>query len=205
MQKWRRSWASNPASWYLIVGTALLGATLWVPWFTAERTARVEQRADRIAQLLQEAASAFAGDIGERDADPVHARFLRLALRDGLHVADLERIEPPLPHTTLVLRNKHYLFYLAPSPQQADVICSKDSVPAREVVAWPAGAAGPGHCLFFHPDDAPRAYCRNLAKGYAGLGEGGHPEPGVAHRRPNTLLQVTSFYRSFDDERWILY
>lgn len=204
MQNWRRTHFGNPATWFLLLGVAMLGATLWVPWFTAERTARIERRADAIAELLLAAARDFDGAIDEADAQIVHARFLRLALRDQLHTADLEVHEPPLPGTVLTMVNKHYGFHLAVSPLEANVIAGRGTQPAREVMAWPLTSTGPGHCAFFHPDDAPRAYSRNLAAGYAGLGSR-RPIPGRSHRRPHGLAEVTSYYRSFDDERWILY
>lgn len=203
MSSWRPSSFRNPATWYLLLGIGLLGMSLWVPWFTAERTARIERRADAIAEAMVEAEREFAGAAAP-DPDVLHARFVRLALRDGLHLLDLEMRTPPLPGTLLTLESKHYAFHLAASPAAANVLVGRGTVPAFEAMAWPLSATGPGHCAFFHPDDAPRAYSRNLAASYTGLGDR-RPTPGQSHRRPHGLLEITSYYRGFDDERWILF
>lgn len=204
MQMWRRSRLGNPATWYLGAGLALLGATMWVPWFTAQRTARVERRADELAGCLLAAALEPVDVLDAVAAEVVAARGLRFALAAGVHVTDVERIDPPPPGALLALRNKHYAFHLATSPLPDSVLAGRDTSPSLEVMAWPLGRAGPGHCVFFHPDDAPRAYTRNLTANYAGLGSR-RPRPGQAHRRPHGLHEVTSYYRGFDDERWILY
>ena len=203
MQKWRQSRFANPATWYLIAGFALLVISLWVPWATAERTARIERRADDIAALLIEAANAFPDDLDAADARVVFARFLRLAARDRIIVSDLEPIEPPLPGTLLLLQNKHYAFHLAVSPPPQDEVVGPDTMSAREVMAWPLTATGPAHCAFFHPDDGPRAFTRNLNAGYADLGDK-RPLPGRSHPVPR-VREIASYYRSADDERWILY
>lgn len=204
MQKWRRSAFGNPANWFMLLGTALLGLTVWVPVLTARRTERVESRADEIAQRLLHAAQAYDGDLEAADAPVVFARMLRLALRDDIHVADLEALDEPLPGTHLTLRNKHYAFHVADSPLEENVLRGRNTLKAREVLAWPLSRTGPGHCAFFLPDDAPRAFTRNLSANHVDLGSR-RPQPGRCHRRPRGLLEVTSYYRSFDDERWILY
>lgn len=204
MQKWRRSRLGNPATWFLLLGTTMLGVTLWVPWFTAERTARIERRADDIAAHLLAACRDHDGPLDAAGVMITYGRFVRLCLRDGVHLADLEVREPTLPGTLLLLENKHYAFHLAESPLPANEIAGRDTIRSLEVMAWPLSRTGPGHCAFFHPEDAPRAYSRNLTKSYAGFGKN-RPEPGRSHRRPHGMHEVTSYYRSFDDERWILY
>lgn len=192
----------NPATWYTAIGVGLLGVSLWLPWASASRTARVEERADAIADALLQAArgDALSGDAAALDR--VLARFHALGEARAVFVADLERQEAPAD-TLLLLTNKHYAFQLAVSllPQQEHA--GRDAVPALEVVAWPLSRVGPGHCAFFHPENAPRAYTRNLAAGYAGTG-GRRPLPGRCHRDASSP-DSPSQYRSYDDERWLLY
>lgn len=194
---------ANPATWYGLAGLALLGTSLWVPWATAARTARIERRADDIAMLLLEAAVPFVDDLDATSAKVVFARFLRLAIRDGLIVSDLEPADT-LPGTLLVLRNKHYAFHLAAAPLPDGTVVERGAVPPREVMAWPIDENGPGHCAFFHPDDGPRAFTRNLTAKHSGLGDR-RPRPGAAYPASQHFADVTTFYRSGDDERWILY
>lgn len=204
MQNWRRRGVGTPAGWYTLLGLVLLGASIWVPFLTAERTARVEQRADRIAGLLLEAVLPMPAPAVAGDLEHVLARFHRLAARDHVHVNDLERIEPPLADTLLTLRNKHYAFHLAVSPPEPNATVGPGTEPAYEAMAWPLDAVGPGHSAFLHCDDAPRAYTRNLGAGYFGLGSD-RPRPGLSHRRPSSALDALHYYRSFDDERWITF
>jgi hypothetical protein len=77
-------------------------------------------------------------------------------------------------------------------------------VSAYECLAWPLSEVGPGHGVFFHPDDAPRAYTRNLTAGYWGLGTH-RPLPGQCHRLVGEVSSGRGYYRSAGDERWILY
>lgn len=206
MQNWRRRGIGTPAGWYTLLGLALLGASLWVPFGTARRTARLEQRADEIAALLLAATATIPGPLDDADVPHVLACFFALALRDEVHIGDLERVDPPLPGTLLTLQNKHYAFHLAVSPPAANATVGRGTEPAYEAMAWPLEAIGPGHSAFFHADDAQRAYTRNLGAGnrapLQGLG-GERPTPGHSHRRPTTAIDTRWFYRSFDDERWI--
>ncbi len=202
MNSWRRSRLLNPASWYTAIGMALLGLSLWLPWASASRTARVEQRADQIADALLLAARGDAPLDDPAALDHVLARLHALAAARAVFVADLERQEPP-PDALLLLTNKHYAFQLAVSPVPQNERVGRDTVPALEVVAWPLSRVGPGHCAFFHPENAPRAYTRNLAAGYAGTGRR-RPAPGKCHRSAASSDHPSS-YRSDDDERWLLY
>lgn len=202
MQNWRRRGIGTPAGWYTAIGVLLLAGSIWVPFLTAERTARVEQRADAIASRLLAASRVVVGPLDGPAVEIVLARFHGLALRDGIHTNDLERIDPPLPDTLLTLRNKHYAFHLAVSPPDPTAIVGRDTEPAYEVLAWPMDVVGPGHSAFLHCDDAPPAFTRNLSAGYVGLGSR-RPAPGRSHRRPSSV-EIAAFYRSYDDERWIL-
>jgi hypothetical protein len=204
MQNWRRRGIGTPAGWYTLLGVGLLAGSLWVPFLTAERTARVEQRADQIAALLLDATRLLPGPLDAAATEVALARFYQLALRDQVHLTDLERIEPPLPGTLLTLRNKHYAFHLAESPPEPTATVGRGAVTAYEAMAWPLAAVGPGHSAFLYCDDAPAGYTRNLSAGYVGL-EARRPQPGRSHRRTTTGLESRHFYRSFDDERWSVY
>lgn len=191
----------NPATWYLAAGGVLLLVSLWLPYATAQRTTRVELRADAIARALIEAAAEPLGAIGADAIETVLARFHLYAEREGVYTWDIEVVDPPWPDTVIGLQNKHYLFHLAESPPDAKESPSPDATPNYEVMAWPRNALGPAHSVFFHPDNAVPAYTRNLAQGYAGAAEG-RPQPGCAQRR-QALYEWTKSYRGADDERWI--
>jgi hypothetical protein len=201
---WRGGWV-DPATWYAIAGVGLIATSLWLPWATAARTARVEMRADRLSELLMRAGRTVPVDATPADLEHVWGCFLALAQADGAFFADVERLEPPPDDTLLAFTNKHYAFQLARSPvdPQAAANGSDGGELPLETIAWPLHAAGPGHAVYFHADDAPRAYTRNLTSGYVGL-RGSRPRPGDAHRG-NSLFDTPTSYRSAGDERWILY
>jgi hypothetical protein len=204
MEVSRRSRWCNPGAWFTALGLVLLASTVWVPFQSAERTARVERRADQIADLLLEATSRASG-VWDRDTtEIVLAYFHALALRDGAFVNDLEELHQALPNSLLTLQNKHYAFQIAVSPPDPKETASADAEPAYEVTAWPLSAVGPGHSVFFYPENAPRAYTRNLAKSYSGLDDR-RITPGRGHRRPAQTLELRSSYRGLDDERWIVF
>jgi hypothetical protein len=194
----------NPARWYLLVGTALIASSLWLPWAAAARTTRVEQRAERLAELLLRAASGMPFPPLD-DPDHVLARFYALALADGAFVADVERVEPTPPDVLLAFTNKHYAFQLAASPPDPLSIVGRNTVPALEVLAWPLASGGPAHSAYLCAENAPRAYSRNLGGRLVGLADH-RPMPGVGQRRatPNPFDTVVS-YRSDTDERWLLF
>lgn len=123
--------------WYIFAGILLLGASIWVPYLSAVRTARVESRADEIAGLLLQATKGQIGAIGPDELQNVLARFFALAEREQVLVGDLEVHDSPLSGTLVSLQNKHYLFYLAASVPDADAIVSRDSTPSFETMAWP--------------------------------------------------------------------
>ena len=81
----------------------------------------------------------------------------------------------------------------------------RGTLAAVEVIAWPLSTVGPGHCVFFYPEGASRAYSRNLRRSYAGLGDGERPAPGAAHRRPGLGSVKRTTYPGNDDERWIVF
>lgn len=202
MTVWRRSQWADPARWYVLIGVAMLVASIWVPFLTAQRTARTEQRADAIAAALLAVVDEHVEPIDAAAGPVVFARCLRLALCEGAYVGDLEQVEAP-PDVLLCLQNKHYLFHLAISPPDQAAVVGHGTVPSYEVMAWPRERLGPAHTAFFYPDDALRVYSRNLAANHFGLGRQ-RPRPGTNHRRTSSQI-ATDAYRSVDDERWIPY
>lgn len=200
----RRFGAYNPANWYLLLGLLLLATSLWVPWLTAQRTTRIEKRAEHVCELMNEAVRRLSDPFDPALLEHVLARLHALASARGVLLGDLEVVEPPLPDLLLLLRNKHYLFGLAESRPEPNLAVGRDTAPAREITAWPASEIGPGHCAFFHPEDAPRAYTRNLTANYHGTAA--WPTPGSSHRsaRGGGGDHPRS-YRGSDDERWQVY
>ncbi len=190
--------------WYLVAGAGLIAFSVWLPWLAAARTTRVERRADRIAALLLQAGNELSPADMAADGELLQGRFWLLAGASAEHIDDLEVVEPPIPGTLLVLRNKHYAFQLAMAPLPPDAVVARDAVPTREVLAWPLAATGPGHCVFFHAEAAPRAYTRNLTANYRGLGDY-RPPPGAAQAPLIAGSAPTISYRARADERWILY
>lgn len=199
----RQPWI-NPASVYVALGLGLLGFSLWIPWWSASRTTRVEARADRIAEALLDACDGFSAPLDVADVRAVEGRCYAFAAGRGVRVKDLEPVEPPPDGALLCLQNKHYVFQLSESPFPVDQRPGKDTAPALEVTAWPRSALGPGHCTFFYPENAARAYTRNLRASYAGLGDG-RPQPGRAHRRPGMGSRRLTPYPGRDNERWLLF
>lgn len=194
----------NPGSWYLLGGLSLVALSLWMPWWTAARTARIELRADQLARLLLRAAAQPIPPALADEVDHVFARFLASAIAEGLVVGDLERHEPDTEGVLLLLTNKHYALQLAVSPPEATEVVGRDTVPALEVVAWPLRANGPAHSVYFHPENAPAAYTRNLSNSTVELGNK-RPQPGACHRRRTGLFDSPSSYRSANDDRWIVF
>ena len=109
----------NPATWYTVLGIVLLAATFWIPITTANRTARVEGRADALAEvlLLEAMASAPLDFQDPATAAMIYGRLVRRAATQNIYVDDLELL-PAQPDTpAITLRNKHYVVQLRPSPQ----------------------------------------------------------------------------------------
>ena len=204
MTEWRRSRWANPAGWYTAIGVGLLAFSLWIPWLSASRTARVERRANGLAEALLDATRGFEAPLDEADLQTVVARFYLLAGCRGERVKDVERLEPAPDGALLCLVNKHYAFQLSTSPPDVNQQPGRHTVPALEVIAWPQSVIGPGHCAFFYPENAARAFTRNLRARYAGFGEA-RPTPGAAHRRPRLGSRRSRSYAGRDDERWLLF
>lgn len=199
----------NLGRWLLWAGLLGLAVSFWVPWAMAERTARTEERADRIAGMLLATASPMQPI--ERP-DPtllptLLARVQLLAASRGVFADDLEPItEPPPPGVLATFANKHYLFQLAFSPPANARLHVEDSpLPLPlEVIAWPRDPVGPAHAVFFSSEVADPAFTRNLQAGYVGLPSQHRPLPGCAYRRDDPRTGQTRDYRSADGERWLL-
>jgi hypothetical protein len=207
----RRRILRDPATWYLLGGLLLIGLTLWLPWLSAARSTRVELRADHLAAALLEAAAGLPAEPAPGDVEHVLGRLFALAASRGIFAADLEQVDLPGPGVVLCLTNKHYAFQLAASPPDPSARVGRDAVPALEVLAWPRDGLGPGHAVFFHAQNAPRAYTRNLGNAIQGTGpwraqsREGRPAPGSAQQRQGGLFDGRGSYRSSSEDRWILY
>lgn len=199
----RKPWIT-PAGVYVALGLVLLGFSLAVPWLSASRTTRVEARANGIAEALLDACEGFTTPLDAAAVCAIEARCFALAESRGQRVKDLTRVQETPDGVLLCLQNKHYAFQLSESPYAVDQRPGKDTAPALEVSAWPRSGLGPGHCTFFYPENAARAYTRNLRASYAGLGED-RPVPGHAHRRPGLGSRRLTPYPGRDNERWLLF
>jgi hypothetical protein len=199
------SWLAlvTPIRAYITLAAMALLVATWVPWAKARTTAAAEARAQALVQLLT-VALAEGGTWNEPpDAEVVFARLLRLALRDGVDLGSLQCVVPPAD-TFLAMADEHYLYHAAASPADARELVADGRAPAREVAAWPRDERSAGHTVFFVPDDGLAAFTRNLNTGYHGTGNH-RLRPGRAQRRPGGVLEVTRSYRSYDDERWIVF
>ena len=205
MNQWRRSRFGNPAAWYTAIGSSMLALSLAIPWLSASRTTRVEERADGIAEALLSASEGLQTPFSEVDLQCLLARFYMVASSHGLWTSDIEREADAPDGALLCLRNKHYAFQVSESPIDANARAGQDCTGSVEILAWPLSTVGPGHCVFFYAQDASRAYSRNLRKSYAGLDGSNQPTPGAAHRRPGLGSLRRSQYAGNDNERWVIY
>lgn len=217
--------ALNLGNVLVVVGVLLIGTSFWLPHATAARMSRIEQQAELYARRLCDVAEEKPGfDLQAPDAqDDILQRLEGNRLEPHATPARLAG-------KALFFKSKHYYYMLtrtpldrnddnsdtgpAMAPQQQPVPGSAWRWPWRfssssgrmpfEVYAWPATLIGPGVTVFFHPSDAPPAFCRNLDRTYHGLEK--HPMPGKARKqfdgrdRPGML----KWYRGFDDARWLL-
>ena len=200
----RSSGWANPAGWLVLLGLLLLAFSLWIPWLSASRTTRIESRASGLAEALLEASHGFQPPLDAAALACIEGRFYAHASSRGEHTKDLERLPQPPNGALMVIVNKHYAFQLSLSPPAVDQKFGKHTTAALEVTAWPRSAIGPGHCAFFYPENATRAYTRNLRASYAGL-DADRPLPGAPHRRPGLGSRRLSPYPGRDNERWLVF
>jgi hypothetical protein len=197
-----RAGGLGPMGWHLGLGLALIAASLGLPWWSAERTARTESRAGQIVELLLEAGLEIGRDAAP-DPDVVFARLLKLARARDAFFGDLETAAP-VDDSWLVATNKHYAFRLAPIAKDPETRSAPDAVPGVAALAWPLAASGPAHGMFYAPEDGPRTYTRNLTINAFGFDDR-RPAARAGHRRAANAIDTRLAYRSVDDERWILY
>ncbi len=212
----------NPGNVLVLVGVAALGLSFWLPHLTAARMFEKEQRAESLARRLCEAARSTP----DLDLASPQAQREILARIGGRR---LQPLEPPGPlrGKALLFGTKHYYLMLTRTPPETKAdntppvtIPHQEPAPEAawrwpwrfaasttqlpfEVYAWPATLIGPGIAVFFHPSDAPPAFCRNLDHTYHGLAK--YPLPGKA-RKQNEGRQrrgMLKWYRGFDDARWL--
>ena len=136
-----------------------------------------------------------------------YGRLVRHAAAAAVFVGDLELLPPQPDIDAITFCNKHHVIQLRPSPRIRPAELLEPEVRPEllplEVLAWPRRNSGPGHGVFFHPEDADPAFTRNLQFGYSGLDPRNWPQPGHTHRRPDANHQW--HYRDYNDERWLLH
>jgi hypothetical protein len=187
-------------------GIAGLLVSFWVPWAVAQRTARTEDRADRLSLVLLQTAAPMQPLEGADAAtlSTLLARAKSLASTRSVYGDDLERVEEnPPPGVLVTFANKHYLFQLAFSPPANARQPSTPTLPLPlELMAWPREPNGPAHAAFFCSEIAEPAFSRNLQQGYVGLDR--RPLPGNSYPRDEARAGQVRAYRDAVDERWLL-
>lgn len=194
----------NLGNWLVLLGFGGLGLTFWFPVASATRSARAEERAADVAALLLREAVAMQPFDPAATAGPLLPQVLLARLQRACAAAlvfghDLELAPGAAPTTGLLLRNKHYLFAVEPTPPARGTPAAPDSVPPLTVLAWPLDLTSPGHCVFSLPEGDEAAFTRNLQGGYTGARR---PDTDAGRRRQDPRPQRWA-WRGIDDERWI--
>ena len=188
---------------WVLLGLLGLGGTFALILMTARRSARAESRGDDLAGvLLQEAQSIVPIDwTSAWQREHLTSRWIAAALSQGVSVSELESSDDDAAGFAFL--NKHYAIAVRPSPRlEADVLIEDGDLPI-EAIAWPRAEVGPAKSVFFHPEDADRAYSRNLQSDYCFDLAAQRPRPGVFHRKPESKQRAWD-YRAFDDERFLV-
>jgi len=214
MAERRGGYSLDLGRWLVWLGMAGLGLTFWAPWVSAERTRRVEDGADQIAELLQLTAGSMQPlePMAPFDRTALVARWLRAIAAEGLPWRDLQLIEPPLAGTVLSAHDQHYLFQLARTPSDlrpGTTLVS--SIAPLETLAWPRTVAGPAHSVFYYTEMGDAAFTRNLQAGYVGT-DADRPLAGAGQRSKDPTSDAPGAYRTAvlkaivrqDDERWLV-
>jgi hypothetical protein len=216
----------NVGNILLILGLGILGGSFWLPYATAARVHRIEERASRFAaKILGETVEKTA--LSWQDAKEQQKFIAKinkvLGLRGDASSIYLKSHPVPgkLQGKAWWLESKHYLYMLTstpiaylepedkvierPGPQdppgktEAPLTPSSDPEPSRtEVYAWPKTAVSGPTTVFFYCPTGGGAFHRNLAERY--LGSSSHPRPGDGffhHAAPYGKV-----YYGFDDQRW---
>jgi hypothetical protein len=208
----------------LLVGVGVLGFSIWLPYLSAERTYRVEIRADRNCASLCQIVRSMPG-LSFHDPN-VQEQILTRLQNDRLNP-----VEPPaaLAGKAFFFTSKHYVFMVTqtpperlPEPIELPTIVPMSPRPGSEwrwpwrfqeestrlpfeIYAWPASLTGPARTAFFYPSDTTPKFCHNLDPTY--LGFESFPQPGNARRKLDAgrgRPGVLKAYRGFDGARWLL-
>ncbi len=202
----------NVANTLVVVGLATLGATFLLPSWTAQRVARVEDRAFQVTETLLDVAVLHVPlDLSDPDAvaQSLAAELRRRCAALGQPDGDLP--EPILGQPLPTFGNKHYLFRIARQPEPVRRPDDWDPLRRRplEVYGWPRTLLPPGRTVFMAPELGAIAYTRNLGAEYAGLGENPPRGGSGVPRGDSTEAESRGAYRaavpgSAKDERWIV-
>jgi hypothetical protein len=188
---------------WVLLGLLALGGTFALILMTARRSARAESRGDDLAGLLLHEAQGIVPIDWTSSWQREHltSRWFAAAWSQGVSVSELESSDTDTAGFAFL--NKHYAIAVRPSPRlEADVPTEDGDLPI-EAVAWPRAEVGPAKSVFFHPEDADRAYSRNLQSDYCFDLAAQRPRPGVFHRKPESKQRAWD-YRAFDDERFLV-
>lgn len=208
----------------LLVGVGVLGFSIWLPYLSAERTYRLEDRADRYCAKLCEIVRSMPR-LNFQDPE-LHEQIL-----SRLQSNRLTPVKPPaaLAGKAFFFESKHYLFMVTHTPPErlSEPIEPRTVVPMSpcpgsewrwpwrferdsqplpfEIYAWPASITSPARTAFFYPSDTTPKFCHNLDPTYLGLES--FPQPGNARRKLDAgrgRTGVLRAYRGFDGARWLL-
>lgn len=216
----------NVGNILLILGLGILGGSFWLPYATASRVHRIEERASKFAATMLSATGKKTPQAWQdaKEQQKFVAKINKvLGLKGSASSIYLKALPVPdnMQGKAWWLESKHYLYMLTstpiayldredkvierPGPQdppdktEAPVTPSADTEPARtEVYAWPKSSVNGPATVFFYCSSSGGAFHRNLAKRY--LGRSSHPKPGDGffhHKAPRDRV-----YYGFDDQRW---
>ncbi|MEM7199303.1 MAG: hypothetical protein AAF628_03495 [Planctomycetota bacterium] len=192
----RRNW--NLGNLIVVLGVVGLVVTLWVPYITAGRVARIERNAEDHARALLAATL----DAAEGAWDPQATGAVGdLASR----VPQVAAVPPDAGRTGLpaglYFESKHYLYSVFTRGPDDQIGDDTAAPPAFEVFAWPRSYLGPGRSAFYFPAGGRPAYTRNLKSAYQGFGA--PPQPGEGRPREDGLSEPDYGYHDRLDERWL--
>lgn len=194
----------SPMRWWSFAAALLLLGSMALILFTARRSARAEGRADLLARILLEQAQPLAPIDWTSEWQRMHleARLFAAASAERVPVSELVDL-PADDAPGFRFANKHYAITVRPSPRRdADLPDDVGDLPL-ESLAWPRELVGPAKSVFFHPEDADRAYSRNLHSDYNDGSPQSRPQPGWLHRRQDAGRRAWD-YRAWDDERFLV-
>lgn len=190
--------------WWALFATAVLLGSMALILFTARRSARAESRADQFARILLAEAQRMTPFDWNSEWQRMHLEALVVAAATAERVPVTEFGERPMEDTPgFCFVNKHYAFAVRPSPRRETDLPEDQGDVALESIAWPRAVVGPAKSVFFHPEDADRAYSRNLHSDYSDDVPTARPQPGWLHRRVDAKVRTWD-YRAWDDERYIV-